>query len=172
MTELKREPDLVDAQTGVGHANEPHRARRVAQSFGVDAARYDRTRPSYPEALVARVMAASPGPRVVDVGCGTGIVARLLRAAGCQVLGEVDARMAEFARRDGLEVERASDTRLSKSRIPCQLIAAPVERSQAALTPAPDLLQAPSRETSTGWPVCLEECPQVRLAVAVGEGMG
>ncbi|MBX6387286.1 MAG: methyltransferase domain-containing protein [Microbispora sp.] len=89
--------------------NEPHKARAMAESFGVDAERYDRTRPPYPDAMVERIIAASPGPDVLDVGCGTGIAARQFRAAGCTVLGvEPDARMADFARRDGLEVEVAT----------------------------------------------------------------
>ncbi|WP_285785514.1 class I SAM-dependent methyltransferase [Microbispora sp. NBRC 16548] len=89
--------------------NEPHKARGMAESFGVDAERYDRTRPPYPDAMVERIVAASPGPDVLDVGCGTGIAARQFRAAGCTVLGvEPDARMADFARRDGLEVEVAT----------------------------------------------------------------
>ncbi|GAA3113961.1 class I SAM-dependent methyltransferase [Streptosporangium carneum] len=88
--------------------NEPHKARRTAESFGVDAERYDRARPEYPDALVRRVIAASPGPDIVDVGCGTGIEARQFLAAGCNVLGvEPDVRMAEFARRTGVEVEVA-----------------------------------------------------------------
>ncbi|WP_101790844.1 class I SAM-dependent methyltransferase [Nonomuraea indica] len=86
--------------------NEPHKARQMAESFGVDAERYDRTRPRYPDALVERIVAASPGPHVLDVGCGTGIEARQFQAAGCTVLGvDPDARMAEFARRTGVEVE-------------------------------------------------------------------
>ena len=90
---------------------EPHQHRQMAESFGVDAERYDRTRPRYPDALVERIVAASPGPDVLDVGCGTGIAARQFQAAGCQVLGvEPDARMADFARRGGLEVE-VSDVR-------------------------------------------------------------
>jgi SAM-dependent methyltransferase len=85
-----------------------HQARQVAESFGPDPARYDRTRPSYPSAMVERVIATSPGPDVLDVGCGTGIAARQFRSAGCRVLGvEVDERMAEFARGTGLEVEVA-----------------------------------------------------------------
>jgi SAM-dependent methyltransferase len=81
----------------------------VAESFGSDAARYDRARPSYPGTLVERIVAASPGRRVVDVGCGTGIAARLFRAAGCEVLGvDPDARMAAVARQSGLEVEAAT----------------------------------------------------------------
>ncbi|NBE53242.1 class I SAM-dependent methyltransferase [Streptomyces boluensis] len=84
--------------------------RRTARSFGTDAARYDRTRPRYPQALVDRLAAAArPAPSVLDVGCGTGIVARQFRAAGCHVLGvDVDPRMAELARRDGTEVEVAA----------------------------------------------------------------
>jgi SAM-dependent methyltransferase len=75
----------------------------------MDAERYDRTRPRYPDALVARIVATSPGPDVLDVGCGTGIAARQFRAAGCTVLGvEPDARMAGFARRGGIEVEVAT----------------------------------------------------------------
>jgi SAM-dependent methyltransferase len=85
---------------------EVHRYREMAESFGVDPGRYDRTRPRYPEALVERIVAASPGPDVLDVGCGTGIDARQFQGAGCRVLGvEPDARMADFARRTGIEVE-------------------------------------------------------------------
>jgi SAM-dependent methyltransferase len=90
-----------------GH--QPHRHRRVAESFGADAERYDRTRPLYPGAMVERIAAASPGPEVLDVGIGTGIEARQFQAAGCEVLGvEPDARMADFARRGGVEVEVAT----------------------------------------------------------------
>ena len=95
-----------------------HKNRQVAESFGEDPARYDRARPSYPAALMQRILAASPGrpggdgdatPEILDVGIGTGIVARLLRAAGCTVLGvEADERMAEFARQGGTEVEVAT----------------------------------------------------------------
>ena len=75
----------------------------------MDAARYDRTRPPYPAALADRIIAASPGTDVLDVGTGTGIVARQFQAAGCRVLGvEPDARMAEFARSTGVEAEVAT----------------------------------------------------------------
>ncbi|AIV34802.1 class I SAM-dependent methyltransferase [Streptomyces sp. MPA0124] len=86
-----------------------HQARHTAESFGTDAQRYDRARPRYPDDLVARVVAGSPGPDVLDVGCGTGIAARQFTAAGCTVLGvEPDARMAGFARATGLPVEVAT----------------------------------------------------------------
>jgi SAM-dependent methyltransferase len=86
-----------------------HQHRQVAESFGNDSERYDRTRPPYPGALVDRIIAASPGCDVLDVGCGTGIEARQFQAAGCTVLGvEPDARMAEFARRTGVEAEVAT----------------------------------------------------------------
>ena len=55
-----------------------------------------------------RIVATSPGPGVLDVGCGTGIAARQFQAAGCRVLGvDPDARMAELARRSGVEAEVA-----------------------------------------------------------------
>jgi SAM-dependent methyltransferase len=80
----------------------------MAEWFGLDAARYDRARPTYPAALVDRIVALSPGRRFVDVGCGTGISSRPFQAAGCTVLGvEPDARMADFARGRGLDVEVA-----------------------------------------------------------------
>ncbi|MEU4499035.1 class I SAM-dependent methyltransferase [Streptomyces sp. NPDC023998] len=92
--------------------HEPHQHRVVAKSFGSDAERYDRARPSYPQAMVDRIVAAGPGPgvlEVLDVGCGTGIAARQFEAAGCRVLGvDSDARMADLARQRGLEVEVAA----------------------------------------------------------------
>jgi SAM-dependent methyltransferase len=98
-----------DARYGGRMAALPHQARQMAESFGVDPERYDRARPSYPDALVERVVAASPGPDVLDVGCGTGIAARQFQVAGCRVLGvEPDARMAGFARQTGVEVEVAT----------------------------------------------------------------
>ena len=88
---------------------ELHKARLIAESFGNDAEGYDRARPGYPDALVARIVAESPGLDVLDVGCGTGIAARQFQAAGCAVLGvEPDARMAGFARARGLPVEVAT----------------------------------------------------------------
>ncbi|MGW7066848.1 class I SAM-dependent methyltransferase [Streptomyces sp. NPDC054855] len=91
---------------------EPHEARRMAQSFGADAQRYDHARPGYPDALVARIIVGAPKAdalEVLDVGCGTGIAARQFQAAGCTVLGvEPDARMADHARAHGLRVEVAT----------------------------------------------------------------
>ena len=86
--------------------NEPHHQRQAAESFGSDPERYDRARPRYPDVLIERIVAVAPGGLVLDVGVGTGIVARQFQAAGCQVLGvDPDARLAEFARHTGVEVE-------------------------------------------------------------------
>ncbi|UWE09360.1 class I SAM-dependent methyltransferase [Actinacidiphila bryophytorum] len=87
----------------------PHRERGAAESFGADTARYERTRPGYPDALIAAVTAAAPGPDLLDVGCGTGIAARQFRAAGCRVLGvDPDPRMVGAAAAGGLDAEVAT----------------------------------------------------------------
>lgn len=81
----------------------------MAESFGIDPERYDRNRPPYPKAVIERIVAASPGADLLDVGCGTGIEARQFMAAGRTVLGvEADPRMADFARKTGLDVEVAT----------------------------------------------------------------
>jgi SAM-dependent methyltransferase len=86
-----------------------HHQRQAAQSFGSDPERYDRARPRYPDVLIERIVAASPGRLVLDIGVGTGILARQFQAAGCKVLGvDPDARMAEFAQRSGVDVEVSS----------------------------------------------------------------
>ena len=56
--------------------------RAVAEGFGTDAERYERARPAYPDELVERITQESPGPDVLDVGCGTGISSRALLARG------------------------------------------------------------------------------------------
>lgn len=92
----KPEPEKFDKKLG----------ERLARSFGPEAARYDRTRPPYPDSLVQRIVAAAPGRRVAEVGCGTGTLSRQLIAAGCDVLGiEHDEPMAGFARETGVPVE-------------------------------------------------------------------
>src|ERR1700759_913662 len=93
---------------GLGRTVPAHQQRQVAAGFGRGAGRSDRARPSYPAALISRIVAASPGPDVLDVGCGTGISSRLLTAAGCRVLGlDPDPRMAALAREGGTAVEVA-----------------------------------------------------------------
>ncbi|MFE5586764.1 class I SAM-dependent methyltransferase [Kitasatospora sp. NPDC056531] len=88
---------------------QPHQARQTAESFGTNARGYDQARPAYPDALVARIVAGSPGPDVLDVGTGTGIAARQFQAAGCAVLGvDPDARMADLAQARGMRVEVAT----------------------------------------------------------------
>jgi SAM-dependent methyltransferase len=85
-----------------------HENRIRAESFGQDAERYDRARPSYPAEMVDDLLAGKPA-RVLDVGCGTGKVARLFLARGCEVLGvEPDPRMARVAESRGIPVEVAS----------------------------------------------------------------
>jgi SAM-dependent methyltransferase len=87
---------------------EPHQHRAVAEAFGSDAERYNRTRPGYPPALIDRIV-TTEGLEIVDVGSGTGLLARPLRAAGARVLGvDPDARMADFLRRSGIETEVAT----------------------------------------------------------------
>jgi SAM-dependent methyltransferase len=86
-----------------------HDDRIRAESFGADAARYHRARPSYPSAVIDALLAEAPH-RVLEVGCGTGIASRLLAERGCEVLGvEPDARMAAVARSvASIEVELSS----------------------------------------------------------------
>ncbi|GGK03390.1 methyltransferase [Streptomyces camponoticapitis] len=61
-----------------------------ALSFDVVAGQYDAARPGYPPALLDAVEELSGrslrGSRVVDVGAGTGIATRLLRARGAEVI--------------------------------------------------------------------------------------
>ncbi|WP_030192915.1 bifunctional 2-polyprenyl-6-hydroxyphenol methylase/3-demethylubiquinol 3-O-methyltransferase UbiG [Streptomyces sp. NRRL S-87] len=49
-----------------------HRRRDVAESFGDDAERYERARPRYPDALVARVTAAAAAGRVPPAAAPAG----------------------------------------------------------------------------------------------------
>ncbi|MGH8981598.1 MAG: class I SAM-dependent methyltransferase [Acidimicrobiales bacterium] len=98
---------MVTLPSGTSSA-ELHRRREMAEGFGSDPDRYDRARPRYPQALVDRIVAGSPGGDFLDVGIGTGIAARAFRAAGCTVVGvDVDDRMAAYARRQGFQVEVA-----------------------------------------------------------------
>ena len=104
---MSEAPDLRQ-QWAESFGSDPDR-RRWGESFGADAERYDRARPRYPDELVRRIVAGSPGREFLDVGCGTGIASRQFAAAGCNMLGvDVDARMADLARAAGLEVEVAA----------------------------------------------------------------
>jgi SAM-dependent methyltransferase len=98
----------VVCESSVALSTMLHQNRQRAESFGGDADRYDRARPSYPKALVDELL-SDGAVRVLDVGCGTGIAARLFGARGCQVLGiEPDRRMARLARHHGVSVELAT----------------------------------------------------------------
>jgi SAM-dependent methyltransferase len=84
-----------------------HVDRDRAASFGSVAEEYDRLRPSYPAVFIDELVGFTPS-HVVDVGCGTGRVARALIARGLRVLGvEPDEEMAAVARNHGVPVECA-----------------------------------------------------------------
>lgn len=92
----------------MSEAHPLHRNRARANSFGAVAEAYDATRPSYPDAFLDDLLAAGP-KTALDVGCGTGILARQLAGRGLEVLGvEPDERMAQVARSHGLAVEVAT----------------------------------------------------------------
>jgi SAM-dependent methyltransferase len=75
--------------------------------FDQEAERYDRCRPTYPDALIDALLGPEPASlAVLDVGCGTGIASRSISERGAKVLGvEVAPRMAEIARSHGIDVE-------------------------------------------------------------------
>lgn len=73
--------------------------------FGATVEDYRRYRPDYPEALLDWIVAEaelSPGDRVIDVGCGTGISSRQLAARGLAVIGvDPNDAMLAAARAEG-----------------------------------------------------------------------
>jgi SAM-dependent methyltransferase len=102
--------------------DQPERVR--SRVFGEVGEQYDRYRPTYPAELVEALTGAGDVRRVLDVGCGTGIAARLFLARGCEVLGvEPDARMAAVARRHGVTVDEATFETWEPRRAPYDLVA-------------------------------------------------
>jgi SAM-dependent methyltransferase len=82
-----------------------HEDRDRAESFGLIAEQYDRLRPAYPAVFMDDLAALGPA-NVLDIGCGTGKVARALSERGLRVLGvEPDEAMAAVARSHGVHVE-------------------------------------------------------------------
>src|ERR1700729_3539239 len=66
-----------------------------ASSFGAVADLYDRARPGYPAALFAHIARRLPGPRVLEVGAGTGKATAGLLSLGLEVTCiEPDEQMA------------------------------------------------------------------------------
>jgi SAM-dependent methyltransferase len=66
----------VDSDARPGHAS----------SFGAAAAAYAEHRPDYAPAAVRWALASAPGPRVLDLGAGTGKLTGTLRALGADVV--------------------------------------------------------------------------------------
>jgi SAM-dependent methyltransferase len=58
----------------------------AASGFARSAEAYERGRPGYPAAAVDRLVAALPGPRVIDLAAGTGKLTRALCERGCDVV--------------------------------------------------------------------------------------
>jgi SAM-dependent methyltransferase len=86
--------------------DQPERVR--SRVFGEVGEQYDRYRPTYPQEMVD-ALTGDGVRRVLDVGCGTGIAARLFLARGCDVLGiEPDARMGAVARRHGVPIDEST----------------------------------------------------------------
>jgi SAM-dependent methyltransferase len=72
----------------------------LGDTFDSVAALYDRARPSYPDELVDDLVAEVPGPRVLEIGCGTGKLTRALVDRGLDVACvEPGANLAAVARR-------------------------------------------------------------------------
>jgi SAM-dependent methyltransferase len=74
---------------------------RLRSIFGEVPETYDRARPTYPDALFDDLLGLAPGPRLLEIGCGTGKATAALVAHGydvtCVELGE---GLAAVARRN------------------------------------------------------------------------
>lgn len=79
-----------------------------ATIFGSEAAVYDAVRPTYPPAVIDRIVAGAPDI-VVEVGCGTGLASAQVAERGVRVVAlEPDERMARLARARGIDVTISS----------------------------------------------------------------
>lgn len=80
------------------------RREQLAATFDEDAELYDRVRPRYPAELLddlAELAGAGPGGRVLEIGCGTGLLTVPLVLRGYHVTAvEPGPRMAAVARRN------------------------------------------------------------------------
>lgn len=75
-----------------------------ATIFGSEATVYDAVRPTYPPAVIDRIVAGAPD-LVVEVGCGTGIASAQVAERGVRIEAiEPDERMAQLARARGIHV--------------------------------------------------------------------
>jgi Methyltransferase domain len=121
----------------------------VAVNFGPTAHDYARYRTDFPPGLfggLAALGAGLPGQRVVDVGTGTGVLARGFAAAGCTVVG-VDVApelLAEAERHGGAEAAVPWSSATATSR-PSPAGSAP----PASNWPAPTTRTGPRR---AAWP--------------------
>ena len=73
---------------------------RLRFSFGAAAAAYAEHRPDYARAAVRWALERAPGPRVLDLGAGTGKLTATLVALGAEVIAvEPDPAMLTELRR-------------------------------------------------------------------------
>jgi SAM-dependent methyltransferase len=79
---------------------EPDERERYGSSFGAVAAAYAEHRPDYAEAAVRWALEPAPGPRVLDMGAGTGKLTATLVALGADVTAVEPnpAMLAELSR--------------------------------------------------------------------------
>ncbi len=78
---------------------------------GWDASRYERNARFVSDLgwPVVELLAPQPGERVLDLGCGDGVLTAKIAELGCDVAGvDASAEMVEAARARGLDVERRS----------------------------------------------------------------
>lgn len=86
---------------------------RHALSFGAVADLYDAARPGYPARLFAHIAHETPGPRILEVGAGTGKATAGLIAAGLDVTAvEPDPDMAGVLQRAAHEIGAAAAVRV------------------------------------------------------------